>query len=72
MKARLGTPTAITATAHTLARLIYTRLKHGPADVRQSLADDEQHSRDRVIQPLTHRAKALGYALVHTPAGTPG
>jgi transposase len=39
MHARLGTPKAITATAHTLARLIYTMLKHGTAYVRQSLVD---------------------------------
>jgi hypothetical protein len=36
MKGRLGTPQAITATAHKLARLLYTMLKHGTADVRQS------------------------------------
>jgi transposase len=71
MKARLGTPKAITATAHKLARLIYTMLKHGTAYVRQSLADYEQHDRDRMIQHLTRRAKALGYALVQTPMGTP-
>jgi transposase len=70
MKARLGTPKAITATAHKLARLIYTMLKHGTAYVRQSLADYEQHYRDRMVQSLTRRAKALGYALVETPAGT--
>jgi transposase len=70
MKARLGTPKAITATAHTLARFIYTLLKHGTAYVRQSLADDEQGDRDRMVQRLTRRAKALGYALVETPAGT--
>ena len=62
MKARLGTPKAITATAHKLARLIYTRLKHGTAYVRESLADYEQHYRDRIVQHLTRRAKALGYA----------
>ena len=72
MKARLGTPKAITATAHTLARLIYTMLKHGTAYVRQSLADYAHHDRDRMIQHLTRRARALGYALVQTPAGTPG
>jgi transposase len=71
MKARLGTPKAITATAHKLARLIYAMLKHGTAYVRQSLADYEQHYRDRTVQSLTRRAKALGYALVQTPAGTP-
>jgi transposase len=62
MNARLGTPKAITATAHQLARLIYTRLKHGTAYVRQSLADYAQHDRDRIVQHLTRRAKALGYA----------
>ena len=60
MNARLGTPKAITATAHKLARLIYTMLKHGTAYVRQSLADDEQQYRDRTVQSLTRRAKALG------------
>lgn len=71
MKARLGTPKAITATAHKLARLIYTMLKHGTAYVRQSLADYEQQYRDRTVQSLTRRAKALGYALVKTPVRTP-
>jgi transposase len=71
MKARLGTPNAITATAHTLARLMYTLLKHGTVYVRQRMADDERSDRDRMVQSLTRRAKALGYALVQTPAGTP-
>jgi transposase len=71
MKARLGTPKAITATAHKLARLIYTMLKHGTTYVRQSMADDEQHYRDRTVQSLTRRAQALGCALVKPYAGTP-
>jgi transposase len=50
MKARWGTPKAITATAHKLARLIYTMLKHGTAYVRQSRADYAQHYRDRIVQ----------------------
>lgn len=71
MKARLGTPKAITATAHKLARVLYAMLKHGTAYVRQSLADYEQHYRDRLVHSLTRRAKALGSALVQTPTGTP-
>jgi transposase len=71
MQARLGTPQAITATAHTRARLIDTMLKHGTAYVRQRRADYEQHDRDRIVQHLTRRAKALGYALVQTPERTP-
>jgi transposase len=71
MKARLGTPKAITATAHKLARLIYAMLKHGTASVRQNMAADEQQYRDRIVQNLTRRAKALGYTLVQRPEGTP-
>jgi hypothetical protein len=71
MKARLGTPKAITATAHTLARLIYTMLEHGTAYVRQRMADYEQRYRDRTAHTLTRRAQALGCALVKTYAGTP-
>ena len=37
MKARLGTPKAITATAHKLARLLYARLKHGTASGAESM-----------------------------------
>jgi transposase len=71
MNARWGTPKAITATAHQLARVIDTMLRHGTAYVRQSLADDAPHDRDRIVQHLTRRAKALGYAFVQTPERTP-
>jgi hypothetical protein len=71
MKARLGTPKAITAPAPKLARLIYAMLRQGTAYVRQSLAAYEQHDRDRAVQSLMRRAKVLGYTLVQTPAGTP-
>jgi hypothetical protein len=49
MKARWGTPKAITATAHKLARLIYTMLQHGTAYVRQNLADYEHQY--RIVAP---------------------
>jgi transposase len=71
MNARWGTPKAITATAHQLARLIDTMLRHGTADVRQRLADDAPHDRDRRVQHVTRRAKALGDAFVQTPERTP-
>jgi len=60
MNARLGTPKASTATAHQLARVIDTRLKHGTLDVRQRMAADAPHDRDRMVQRVTRRAKALG------------
>ena len=71
MKARVGTPKAITATAHELARWSYTLRKHGTVYVRQSLADDEHAYRDRLVQSLTRRAQALGEAVGQTPVGPP-
>jgi hypothetical protein len=46
-------------------------LKHGTVYVRQRLADDAQHDRDRRVQKLTRRATAFGSALVKTPERTP-
>jgi transposase len=71
MKARLGAPKAITATAHKLARLIYTMRKHGTAYVRRGMEEYEQQYRDRVVKQMTRRAQALGYTLVKTPEGAP-
>jgi hypothetical protein len=59
MNARLGTPKAITATSHTLARVLYTMLKHGTAYVRQSLVDDAQPDRDRMIQHVTRPGQGV-------------
>jgi transposase len=70
MKSRVGTPKAVTATAHKLARLIYSMLKHGTAYVAQGMDDYEQQSRDRAVKHLHRRAKELGYALHPAPAGT--
>ena len=64
MQARVGTPQAITATAHTLARLLSARRKHGTADVAESLDTDAQPSRQRVVHTLSRSARDLGYDLV--------
>jgi transposase len=71
MKGRLGTPKASTATAHKLARLIYSMLKHGTAYVARGMDEYEQPSRDRAVKHLHRRAKELGYALHPEPEGTP-
>jgi hypothetical protein len=71
LKARLGTPKPMTATAHTRARLVYTMLKHGVAYVAQGMAEYEQRYQERVVQHLARRVKVLGYALVKTPEGAP-
>lgn len=70
MQSRVGTPKAVTATAHKLARLIYSMLKHGTAYVAQGMDDYAQQSRDRVVKHLHRRAKELGYTLHPAPAGT--
>jgi len=64
---RRGTPQAITAPAHTRARRIDSLRTHGTASVAQGLAAYEHQYRDRPVQHLARRAKALGYDLVSTP-----
>lgn len=64
MKARLGAPKAITATAHKLARLVYMTLKHGEAYVDKGAAWYEQQFRDRVLKSIQSRALQLGFVLV--------
>ena len=61
MKARLGTPQAITATAPKLARLLDAMLKHGTADVAGSMAEYAQQDRPRVVHNLSRKARELGY-----------
>jgi transposase len=71
MKARLGTPSAITATAHKLARLIYRLLKHGELYVRQGLEEYEEKHRQRVLKHLHKTAQNLGFQLTpNTPAAS--
>lgn len=63
-KARLGAAKATTATAHKLARLIYSMLKHGTDYVDVGQDYYEQHYRQRVLKNLHRKAQALGYQLV--------
>jgi transposase len=65
MRARLGAPKAMTATAHKLARLVYSLLRYGTAYVDAGQQADEQKYRDRVLTNLQRKAKAFGYQLVH-------
>lgn len=66
MKARLGTPKAITATAHKLARLIYFTLKHGWDYVDKGAEWYERQFQERLVKSLTKRAADLGFKLVPT------
>jgi transposase len=73
LKARIGAPKAITATAHKLARLVYSLLKHGTAYVTQGMEEYERNYRQRLIDNLGRRAKELGYTLLESkgPATEP-
>ena len=64
MSAKLGKAQAVTATAHKLARLVYSLLKHGGDYVDAGQDYYERHYRERVVQNLTRRAKDLGFVLV--------
>jgi predicted aldo/keto reductase-like oxidoreductase len=71
MKAKMGAPAAITATAHKLARLVYTMLKQGTHYVDAGQDYYERHYQHRVMKNLAHRAKQLGYKLVELHPDSP-
>ncbi len=64
LRARLGAPKAITATAHQLARLVYSLLQHGTAYVQQGMEAYEAQYRDRKVQGMARQATAFGSTLV--------
>lgn len=67
MKARLGAPKAITATAHKLARIVYFTLKHNWTYEDKGADWYEQKFRDRLLKSLQTRALQLGYTLTPNP-----
>lgn len=69
MRARLGAPKAITATAHKLAKLVYRMLKHGTDYVDRGQQYYENQYAERVIKNLTKRAREMGYAVVCANTG---
>jgi hypothetical protein len=71
LKARLGAPKAITATARKLACLVYHMLKHGTAYVDQGQHYYEQRYQQRALSNLSRRAQELGYTLVKASAAVP-
>jgi len=65
LRARLGAPKAMTATAHKLARLVDSMLRYGTAYVDAGQQAYEQKYRDRVLTNLQRKARVFGYQLVH-------
>ena len=70
MSARLGKPQAVTATAHKLARLVYSMLKHGSEYVDMGQDYYERQYQERVVRNLARRAKEFGLVLVQDPLET--
>jgi len=70
-KAHLGSPKAITATAHKLARLIYAMLKNGTEYVELGEDEYERRYRKRVMRNLHRKARAFGYRLVEIEGSAP-
>ena len=64
MKASLGAPKAITATARKLALMVYRALKHGLEYVDPGQEWYEKGYRQRLITSLMRRAREVGYELI--------
>ena len=74
-KAHLGAPKAITATAHKLARLIYSMLRYGHQYADAGAEYYERQYQQRALRAAKRRAAQLGYQLVSMydaqPSGLP-
>jgi transposase len=70
MRARFGTPKAITAVAHKLARILFRMLRDG-TDYREPGENYyEEQYQERVLANLKKRAKEMGYVLNPVEAAT--
>jgi hypothetical protein len=69
MRARLGAPQAITATAHKLARILYHLLTTGSAYDETVFAKEQQKQNLRLHKRLSKQAKLLGLQLVPSTTG---
>jgi len=68
MRAKLGAPKAITATAHKLARVLYHLLTAGQSYEESVFAERETQHQQRSLFKLHARARALGYQLIPVAA----
>lgn len=64
---RMDKPSANTATAHKLARMVYFMLTRGKDFVDQGQQQYEEQQRQRSVAALKRRATALGFVI--TPTG---
>lgn len=71
LKGRMGVPGAVTATAHKLARLVYYALTRGMPYVRQTQEHYEAHFRQKQIQQVLKKARALGLEIKEKQSSEP-
>lgn len=67
LRTRLGTPKAITATAHKLARLFYRLWSSGGSYNDPGVDYYEQRYQEQIVKALRKKAQALGFNLVAAP-----
>ena len=70
MRVKLGTPKAITAAAHKLARIIYHLVTTGQSYDETICAQNEWRNRQRLEARLRKQARQLGLEIVAAPTGT--
>ncbi len=68
LRSRLGTPKAITATAHKIARLFYFLWTRGEAYIDPGIDYYEQKYQERLVQNLTKKAHSLGFEIIPSPS----
>jgi transposase len=71
LRAHLGAPKAITAMAHTLARLVYRMLKYGQDYVDKGMEFYQQRYQQQQINWMQKKAKDLGLVITLTAAPAP-
>jgi transposase len=71
-RARLGSPKAVTAAAHKLARIVYHLMRYGLAYMRQSEGAYAAQVRERLEKQLRRRAKELGFEVVRAEPAAAG
>ena len=64
LRARIGTPAAVVATAHKIARIIYHLITHRVDYEDDKLTEGESRNRQRFERRLRNQARLLGYKLV--------
>ncbi|OWK38418.1 Mobile element protein [Fimbriiglobus ruber] len=70
-RGRLGSPKAITATAHKLARIVYALLRHGVGYVKETAEAHADEVRRKMEKQFHRRAKELGYEVRKIEPATP-